>query len=508
MGTTIMYLRKSRADDPDQTVEEVLAKHETMLQEYALREFGAPIPEEDIYREVVSGESIDDRIEIKKVLARVEDPEVEAVLVVEPQRLSRGDLEDCGRLVNDLRYSYTLVRTLRDTYDLNVKRDRKYFQDELLRGNDFLEYYKEIQQRGREAAAKRGCYIASKAPYGYNRIKVGKDWTLEENEHADVVRWIFHEYTVEGNTPGIIAMKLNDRGIAPPWRAKVWGRETVVSILENIHYAGKVCYNLNKQVTVMEDGRRKKKQVKLGMDHEDVILAEGKHDGLISWETWEAAEARRATNSTPVSRGRGHANPLAGLMRCPKCGWTYQYRLVKGKYKVMECRTLPRCCRRLQYNRVYDAILYSLEHAELPNLKTKLANGEGDAAAIQRSLLVQLEKQMEEYKKQEETQYELLETGRYTPEVFDKRNKALREKMESLQKQIYETRTNLPEEVNFEEKIVALEEAIAAMKDPAATPKQVNMMLKAIVDRMECTVLDEGHEWGKTNFRLEIFLKL
>ena len=508
MGSIIMYLRKSRADDPDQTVEEVLAKHEIMLQEYAQREFGGPIPEENIYREVVSGESIDDRIEIKKVLARVEDPGVEFVLVIEPQRLSRGDLEDCGRLVNELRYSYTKVATLTMTYDLNNKMERKFFQDELLRGNDFLEYTKEILHRGRVAAAKRGCYIASKAPYGYNRIKIGKDWTLEENEHADVVRWIFHEYTVEGHTPGIIAMKLNERGVPTPWRAKVWGRETVVSILENIHYAGKVCYNLNRQVTVMEEGKRRRKQVKMGMDHEDVILAEGKHEGLISWDTWEAAEAKRATNSTPVSRGRGHANPLAGLMRCPKCGWTYQYRVVKGKYKVMECRTLPRCSRRVQFNRVYDAILYSLEHAELPNLKTKLANGEGDAAAIQRRLLSQLENRMEEFKAQEEQQYDLLETKQYTPEVFDRRNKALREKMEALQKQIYETRTNLPEEVNFEEKIVALEEAIAAMKDPAATPKQVNTMLKAIVDRMECTVQDEGHEWGKTNFRLEIFLKL
>ena len=34
----LIYLRKSRQDDPAQTVEEVLSKHETMLQEYAERE--------------------------------------------------------------------------------------------------------------------------------------------------------------------------------------------------------------------------------------------------------------------------------------------------------------------------------------------------------------------------------------------------------------------------------------------------------------------------------------
>ena len=57
----IMYLRKSRSDDPYMTVEEVLARHERQLQEYALSSFGSIIPEERIFREVVSGETIADR---------------------------------------------------------------------------------------------------------------------------------------------------------------------------------------------------------------------------------------------------------------------------------------------------------------------------------------------------------------------------------------------------------------------------------------------------------------
>ena len=48
----IMYLRKSRQDDPNETVEEVLAKHEALLQEWAERELGYRISEEYIYREV------------------------------------------------------------------------------------------------------------------------------------------------------------------------------------------------------------------------------------------------------------------------------------------------------------------------------------------------------------------------------------------------------------------------------------------------------------------------
>ena len=68
----LMYLRKSRQDDPNETVAEVLAKHETILQEWAKRDLGYEIQEEFIYREVVSGgESIDEREEMRKVISGV-----------------------------------------------------------------------------------------------------------------------------------------------------------------------------------------------------------------------------------------------------------------------------------------------------------------------------------------------------------------------------------------------------------------------------------------------------
>lgn len=57
----IMYLRKSRSDNPEMSVQEVLARHEQQLQEYASKKYGSPIPESQIYREVVSGETIADR---------------------------------------------------------------------------------------------------------------------------------------------------------------------------------------------------------------------------------------------------------------------------------------------------------------------------------------------------------------------------------------------------------------------------------------------------------------
>ena len=129
----LLYLRKSRSDDPLLSVEEVLSKHETMLDEWCIRNMGGKVPEENKFREIVSGETIEDRPEIKKVLSLIESPKYKAIIVVEVQRLSRGDLEDAGRLIKLLRYTSTKVITPTKTYDLNEEYDRDFFERELKR---------------------------------------------------------------------------------------------------------------------------------------------------------------------------------------------------------------------------------------------------------------------------------------------------------------------------------------------------------------------------------------
>ena len=107
----LVYLRKSRSDDPLLSVEEVLAKHETILDEWCERYLGGKVPEENKFREVVSGETIADRPEMCALLRKIESPKFKATLAVEVQRWSRGDLEDAGRLIKLLRHTNTLAIT-------------------------------------------------------------------------------------------------------------------------------------------------------------------------------------------------------------------------------------------------------------------------------------------------------------------------------------------------------------------------------------------------------------
>lgn len=59
----------------------------------------SPVSDSNFYREVVSGETLDACPEIQKILKQIESPKFKAILIVDIQRLSRGDLEDAGRFL-------------------------------------------------------------------------------------------------------------------------------------------------------------------------------------------------------------------------------------------------------------------------------------------------------------------------------------------------------------------------------------------------------------------------
>jgi DNA invertase Pin-like site-specific DNA recombinase len=317
----LVYLRKSRTDDPLLTVEEVLAKHETILDEWAEKNLGCKIPEENKFREVVSGETIADRPEVQKVLRLIESPKIKAILIVEVQRLSRGDLEDAGRLIKLLRYTNTLVITPQKTYDLRDEYDRDYFERELKRGNEFLEYQKKIMMRGKLLSISQGNYCQSIPPYGYNKV-----WVTEgkrkcpilaiNEEQANVVRMIFDMYVNEDMGMTNICHRLDDMGIKPPRGAR-WSAAALKDMLENVHYIGKVKWNWRKTVTIVEDSEIVKTRPKSKIG--EYLIYDGKHEAIIPDELFDAAREKQGRNhrAKPKIKVR---NALASLLWC-HCGY-------------------------------------------------------------------------------------------------------------------------------------------------------------------------------------------
>ena len=502
-GTYLMYLRKSRADNPDESVEEVLGKHEKLLQDYFMRELGHTIPDDCIYREVVSGgENISDREEMRKVLSKIESGNICGVACADPQRLSRGSLTDCDLLIDTFRYSRTLVVTPVMVYDLENKMERRFFQDELMRGRDFLDYLKEVMYRGRYQSAARGNVVGS-PPYGYTKIKIGKDWTLEPNENADIVRMIFNWYAKDCWTPKQIADELN-RMMIPPSKGKEWVKESVLVLLKNVHYDGKVVFGQRKQTVVFENGKKITKRLK--QQPEDMLIAEGKHPAIVDHEIFELAQERIEGRGymAPKTR-RPLSNPFAGLLTCPICGYAMTYHTTNNGFHSFNCKKY--CSKVIKYSDLVNAVKTALLTEHLPELEAKLQNGDGDAIAIQQQIINRLEKQMAELKKQEAKQYDLLETGIYTNEVFLERNAALRDKMTTCFTQLAEAKQNLPKSVDYAKKVKTLKEAIAALDDDTATIEQKNRLLKAVIKKIEYTS-DKNQPKGTNDFKLRIDLNI
>ena len=461
----------------------MLAKHEIQLQEWAARELGGKVPPENVFREVISGESISEREEIKKVLARLEDPAIKGCLCMEPSRLSRGNLSDCQKIIDSFRFSKSLVATPYMTYDMENKMERKFFQDELLRSNEFLEYTKSILWRGRVAACKRGCFIATVAPYGFKKVKIGKDHTLEIiEEQAAIVRLVFDLYVKEDLTPFRIAERLNEMGVPAP-KGGQWTRDTIHSMLRNEHYAGYVVFNKYKETQILENGEIITKRLQQPQD--EVIIAEGKHPAIIDRKLWEAAQALVARHPR-INTKRELVNPFSGILVCAKCGRALKYHRTQKAEDRFTCKSKPMCYKSVKVSAVEDAIIAALEQSELPALELKAANDDGNAIKIQRNLLAQLEKQMQEYIEQEDRQYELLETNpNYSQAVFDRRNAQLRAKMDECQAAIYKAKSTLPESVDYTERVEAMKTAIDVLKDDNATANDKNKVLKAIVEKIE-----------------------
>lgn len=504
-GDYLFYERKSRYDNPNETVEEVLAKHESMLQDYFKRELGHEVPEENIYREIVSGgESIEERPEMCKLLARIEDPKVVGVACADPQRLSRGSLTDCDLLIDKLRYTKTLVITPVMVYDLENKMERRFFQDELMRGRDYLEYVKEVLYRGRYLSASRGWFVPSCPPYGYNKIKVGKNFTLEPNENADIVRMIFNWYAKDCKTPGQIADELN-RMMIPPSSSQgtEWVKESVLVLLKNIHYDGKIVYGRRKQTVVFENGKKVTKR--LMQRPEDMMIAEGKHPAIVEHEIFELAQERIAGRGYLAPKTRKPlSNPFAGILRCPKCGYMMVYHVNRGCL-YYNCKHY--CSKTLIHRDLVSAVKTALLTVHLPELEAKLENGDGNSAAIQKQLIDRLEKQMADFKAQEAKQYDLLETGIYTNDVFLTRNTALREKMTACSNQLAEAKKNLPQDIDYAGAIISLKEAVEAIDDDTVPVDKKNRLLKAVIKEIEYSS-EKGQPLGTNDFELDITLNI
>lgn len=478
----IQYLRKSRSDDPNMTIEEVLEKHEHMLRDFAVNHFGAPVPDCNVYREVASSETIDGRPEMLRLLRAIESPDIRAVLVIDVQRLSRGDLEDAGRLMKLLRYTNTQVITPMKTYDLRDEWDRDIFERELKRGNEYLEYFKKIQARGRLQSVQEGNYLGSKPPYGYDRavIRIGKKNcpTLAVNkEQADVVRLIYELYVNKDWGAQRIANHLDSLGIHPLHNAH-WNPAVIKDILRNYHYIGKVVWNRRKTITVVDN----QEVYKTRPWNENMLIFDGRHEAIISEELFHAALARqgRSHRCRPDTRV---SNVFASILHC-SCGYSMSLRHDGRGSLRLSCDDQRHCkSGSIGYEELIDYICKVLT-AYIDDFKIKVKHDNANEVDIHRALVSDLEARLAALEAKEVKQWEVYSMEGMPRAIFDKLNKQVKEDKAEVERALKQARKDSPDPVDYRERIAKFGDALNALQNPAASAEIKNQYLKAIINDM------------------------
>ena len=503
-----IYLRKSRADAEAEKLGEgeTLARHKKILTELAARK-GLYVGK--IYQEIVSGETIEARPEIQKLIQDCYDGKYRGIIIVEVTRLSRGSQGDAQIIMDCLRYSNRnqglLVVTPTKVYDVaHSSEDEEFMEFELFMSRREYKMIKKRMDRGRKQAVVEGNYMGSYRPYGYDILKSKTARTLVPNEdEAPIVKQIFDWAVKDNYSAGKIARTLTDMGVPTYSGDPEWSSGTVKTILMNPTYMGKVKWNDRMRVKTMVNGELVSSRPR-GNHTEHYMEYDGKHKkhALVDEETFKAARSKYYNDKTKADFKL--QNPLAGLIRCQKCGKMMQLQLYKNKPNVA-----PRFHhRQSQVCKVKSVLVSDLMNALVHSLKLYIEDFEVRLDNLpdvdENSIMTQMDIIREQIRKSEKKLSKLFdawENDDITDNEFVQRKAVHNDRIERLKKQMDDMEDSIPEREQYEERIQRLSDALDAITDEDLDADAKNQFLKEIIENIEFS--RENNE----EFIIDVFLR-
>lgn len=485
-----IYLRKSRADEALEKIENgnTLLRHKEILLDLSEK---MELNVTKIYEEIVSGEKLSKRPEMIKLLNDVSNKKYSNVLVMDIDRLGRGNMQEQGIILETFKQSSTKIITPSKVYDLNNEFDEEYSEFEAFMARRELKIITKRMQRGRKKSVADGNYIYTYAPYGYIIKGSGKTRKLVLNkEAAGAVKMIFSMY-LNGYGGTKIAEKLNSLGFKTS-RGNMFTSNSILSILKNPIYTGELTWQKN------GCNQKKLKDEKPN----EFLMFKGKHEKIISKEIYTKAMEKLKTKSHPSSPKKLR-NPLAGLIFCGSCGSIMKYRSYQNSNAHLIC-TNPDCKKNksTRFDYIEDKILYELENILLNyNSNIPIVNSKSH---ITNTVLNKLKREKKEIEIQINKTYELLEKEIYTEETFIKRKKTLEKNLKQINEYIKNAEDEFQMSANKKIIIPKVKTALDIYKI-SNNNELKNQMLKNIISKI---IYVKNKECKSTEFHLDIYLKI
>lgn len=473
---TAIYLRKSRAEDVNDSVEDTLRRHKETLLSFASKN---DLVVEEIYEEVYTGDSLYSRPQMLRLLESVEDGRYDGVLCMDIDRLGRGGMREQGIILDTFKFSNTKIITPRKIYDLNDELDEEYTEFETFMARRELKTIKRRLRRGLEKTIAEGGYV-SNAPYGYERVFENKLPTLRiKEEEAAFVRLIFDLYVNKGIGCQMIAYTINDMG-AKPHRAASFGRTSVMRILKNPTYNGKIVWNQKQHIRKGSKGNDK--TIVIYNPQEKWVVTDGHHPKIIDDALFQQAQEIIKRRSHPPSNKGIVENPLSGVVFCKNCGAPMQRTRAKGAGNPYYLTCVKKGC-------MVSSKLEFVERAILKALRSQLELCAAKSKSIEvaksdqyEAILSALENDLNQLTEQKNKLHDLLEQGVYDIDTYLSRQKALAERTVSVKKSIQETQEQQSRSRRIDYKTTAEKLRDVLQRYEKSNCQDRNILLKSVVE--------------------------
>lgn len=483
-----IYLRKSRTDieEEKKALQEgfsfdVLKRHRKQLLELAKQEQYNIL---DIYEEVVSGEHLLDRPQIQQMLKLVEQGHCDGVLVMDLDRLGRGDMYDMGMIYRAFQYSGTLIVTPTEVIDPNSDGAELLFGVKSILSREELKGITKRLQRGRQISAREGKSISKKPPYGYLR-----DETLKlhpDPETSWVVKYIF-ERVVEGAGRILIAQELDGMGVTPPRGKGPWSPSTIAAIIKNEVYTGHIIWGKIKYIK-RGGGKYTRKRVPPDQWHRH----DHAHEPLVSEGLFKEANLALSGRWRPPTKEANElTNPLAGILQCERCGRAIRYFPRKDRPND-DMRCIWPGCRGKQRGcsfpfvekAILDGIRYLLQQYEA---KDEVNREKKDhVISLKEKVSENLKKELDDLNTQRNRLHDFLEQGVYDIATFRERQQVVVIRIRKAEDQLKEIEREIKKEkirVKQQKEVVPKLWSVIEAYQKSDDPLKKNRLLKTVLEK-------------------------
>lgn len=321
--TVAVYIRKSRLN-VNEDEEDTLAKHRRQLLSFVhQQEF-----EYDVFEEVASGTSIDGRNEFKRLLTLVEAGAYDALVIINLDRLTRGDDLDKAKIKRAIKDSDTLIIQL-DPFEIIDLNDEADF-DKASFATFFAEWEaRQIKRRmkaGKVRAALQGKWANPTVPYGYKRNSKTGYLEIIEKE-ATILRRICDEFMNNGKNPREISYILNKENIPSP-KGIAWRDKAIREMLKDEVYTGTAIYGKAKYP---------RRGIKINKPREEWIVVPNAHSPIINEVEHNKILELFDSRKRIYGKAQYGSHVLSGLLKCSTCGSTLHFSRTDKGIWIRKC---------------------------------------------------------------------------------------------------------------------------------------------------------------------------